>query len=389
MAGTRYNMISMSRTRTNEQGMVSILITMIMIIVITLIVLGFSEVTRRNQREALDNQLSTQAYYAAESGVNAAANFLSNYSGAPINTSNCTDFVTNSSSPPPGTPGGLGGTYGSSSGNTNVLNSATRTEYTCLMVNTVPGSLQVKPLSQDASQVWRIEDASGNLFTSFKFTWHQSSTVGATPDICNAGGKNPSYDGAAGTTWQCHYGILRLDLLPIPASGTIPSATLENPEAATTLYLEPSYVSGGNTYSLAAPVTASTCTTVASNCPAQIVHVRCTNSGPTPDCHLTLNLLGATKAEYFARLSMVYEDAADVQLTAQDTVGNAQFKDGQAIIDATGQAQDELRRVQVRIPLVRPTSSLPAFALQSTGSICKQIRAGPAASGVPYTDSCP
>ena len=43
-----------------------------MIVIISLIVLGFAQLARRNQRQTLDSQLSTQTYYAAESGVNAA-----------------------------------------------------------------------------------------------------------------------------------------------------------------------------------------------------------------------------------------------------------------------------------------------------------------------------
>jgi len=43
----------------NQTGLVSIMVTIIMMLVISLIVLGFATVTRRNTREALDRQLST------------------------------------------------------------------------------------------------------------------------------------------------------------------------------------------------------------------------------------------------------------------------------------------------------------------------------------------
>ena len=45
-------------------------------IVMSLIVLGFAQISRRNQRESLDRQLSTQAFYAAESGVNDARELI-------------------------------------------------------------------------------------------------------------------------------------------------------------------------------------------------------------------------------------------------------------------------------------------------------------------------
>ena len=56
--------------------MVAILVTMNLMIVISLIVLGFAQISRRNQRQSLDRQLSTQAFYAAETAVNDAADLI-------------------------------------------------------------------------------------------------------------------------------------------------------------------------------------------------------------------------------------------------------------------------------------------------------------------------
>src|SRR5260370_15103164 len=63
---------NMTKKRQAEAGIVSIMVTMITMIVISLIVLGFADIARNEQRNSLDDQLSTQAYYAAESGVNDA-----------------------------------------------------------------------------------------------------------------------------------------------------------------------------------------------------------------------------------------------------------------------------------------------------------------------------
>ena len=60
----------------DDKGLVSFMITIIMMLVITLIVIGFTQVSNRNRRESLDRQLSTQAFYAAESGVNEALKVL-------------------------------------------------------------------------------------------------------------------------------------------------------------------------------------------------------------------------------------------------------------------------------------------------------------------------
>ncbi|HET6924792.1 MAG TPA: pilus assembly PilX N-terminal domain-containing protein, partial [Candidatus Saccharimonadales bacterium] len=85
--------------RGDERGMVSIMVTLVMIIVITLIVIGFAQVVRRNQRETLDRQLSTQAYYAAETGINDAykAMFIDsspqNFSFQPSYKTDCSAFM--------------------------------------------------------------------------------------------------------------------------------------------------------------------------------------------------------------------------------------------------------------------------------------------------------
>jgi Tfp pilus assembly protein PilX len=63
--------------QNNQDGMASILITILMMIVVSLVVLGFSQVTRTEQRESLNRQLSMQAFYAAESGINDAYSVIS------------------------------------------------------------------------------------------------------------------------------------------------------------------------------------------------------------------------------------------------------------------------------------------------------------------------
>jgi len=58
------------KLRNNEKGVISIIVTMVFIIVVGLIVLGFGEISRNQSRQTVDNQLSTASYYAAQSGIN-------------------------------------------------------------------------------------------------------------------------------------------------------------------------------------------------------------------------------------------------------------------------------------------------------------------------------
>jgi len=374
-------MTSMSKTRENEQGIVSILVTMIMILVISLTVLGFAQISRRNQREALDNQLSTQAYYAAESGVNAAVNYLTNPVNidANFNNTNCTDFLNTLAS----------------TGVSNKLDTATNTKYTCLMVNTQPTTLNVAPLTQTSNTILHMENADGNPpgpvkpFTQLQFLWQQQTGTDFPGGPCTAtggtGGTLPSMG-----AWNCPYGILRLDLTD---ATTIDSADLTANKNTTSFYFIPSYNSGAPFYSASKPkavtlpaLAASACTNAAGNCPVNIVPVTCSAGG---GCGVQLNLSGAG-GEYFARLSMLYQDSASVTVKAGDLAhsiasGGVQFTGGQAVIDSTGQSQDELRRIQVRIPLVASSGTVPVYGLQTTQSICKLLSDGP---GITTQDDC-
>ena len=350
----------------DEKGMASILVTMIMMIVITLIVLGFSQVTRQNQREALDDQLSTEAYYAAESGVNAAVKFLTtgNNSALDIDTvgqGQCQTFINNQ--PTDAVPG-LGG------GGVNVLNTTTNTQYTCLMVDTTPSSLKVSPLTQADATVLHLKSSSGNPFKTLQFQWNEeTNSPFDTPGLNKCYSTGDTANLPAYGSWNCPFGLLRLDLVNA-SNGDVSNAAFDSNQYVSSFYMIPTY--SNNSPSLTV------------NPPVQKVFVECALGGA---CTLTLNLPG-NSAEYYARLSMVYQDASNLTITATDTTNNAvNFTGGQALIDSTGQAQDELRRVQVRIPLATADGTLPQYGLQTTDSICKQLADGPTIN--PTIDSCP
>ena len=344
-----------------ESGMVSILVTIIMMIVISLIILGISQVTRSNQREQLNSQLSTQAYYAAESGLNQAVKYFQTNPTAAVDTvsaNNCTQFIT-------GNLGGAMGTY-------NMLDSSTGTSYTCLMVDSTPPSLQKAPLTQDANTVWHVRDASGANFSRLEFKWKPNSGTQFTGanNTCNATGF-PAYK-----NWKCAFGVLRLDLVNV--SGTVATSNLNGLQSASVtraLYLVPTFtVSGVTTQALTGN-------------PGQVVNVKCT-TGASSLCDIKLTFGGAWPAgsDYFVRMSVIYQDTDSLTLVGTDAAGVAQFAGGQAVIDVTGKAQDELRRVQARIPLTEAASPIPNFGLQTTDNLCKQLAVAP---GLNTLDTCP
>jgi Tfp pilus assembly protein PilX len=325
--------------RQHEAGMVSILVTMILLIVISLIVLGFAQISRRNQRQTLDRQLSSQAFYAAETGVNDVRNLINQAlaSGATIPAK--TD-CTNGSGP-------AASFY--SAGLNPTLSGVDNVSYSCVMVDPSPTSLAYSDIGTTGT-VAPMTSADGNNFSSITLTW-QSKTGSATPTV----GCPSSATGVFSPTpsWTCGYGVLRLDLVPVPAAG-MTTASLQNSTFTTFMV----------------PVTAGTSTVsyASSTAGNNLIATHCTNT----QCSMTINGLSGTR--YYMRLLSQYKDVS-LQISAKDSVGTAiKIQGSQAVIDATGKAQDILRRIQVRLPLTASSTNLMSdYAVETTDAICKRF----------------
>lgn len=327
------NMHTTRQLRTNQQGMVSIMVTMILMIVMSLIVLGFAQNARRNQRETLDRQLSTQAFYAAESGVNDAKELISKSTAIPPAKSSCTDA-------------GTGGYYQSLLDN-STLNNTANVSYSCVLVNPAPKQLDYDGVSTTGT-IAPIFSGSGSAFGSIDMTW-QSKTGSATPTngcptqyVSGTGAFTPT------STWTCGYGVVRIDLVPV--SGNLDANSLQN--NARTFYAVPTKTTGTNTYNFSTEGN-------------KVIGVKCTNTS------CTLNVSGLTGTQYYMRMQSIYQDVSMKIASSQGLAG------AQIVVDSTGKAQDVLRRIQVRFPISETGSKnqLPDNALQSTDSICKRFAA--------------
>jgi Tfp pilus assembly protein PilX len=329
-----------SRTslRYSQAGMVSIMTTMVLMIVISLIVLGFAQLSRRNQRETLDRQLSTQAFYAAESGINDVRELIKGALATGTVTvpekTGCTDT-------------GAGAFYASLNPD---IDASKNVRYTCILVDPSPEVLRYSDVGSTSIVVPAIS-ASGANFSTIKFDW-QSKLTGGTPISGCPTTTNNVFSPTA--SWTCGYGVFRFDLVPV--NGTFNSTDLRN--RAMTTFAVP-FSSGGVT---SIPYAANTANT------NNRVGVRCTNSG----CSLTIT--GLNQNSYYMRISSIYQDAA-LQVSGTNAGGaNMEISGAQAVIDATGKAQDVLRRIQVNVPLrASSQNQLSDYAIQSTDSICKRF----------------
>lgn len=319
-----------------EAGLVSIMVTLILMIVISLIVLGFAQISRRNQRQALDRQLSTQAFYAAESGVNDARDLINQAvtAGSTITAkSDC---------------GAGSGIY---AGLNPDLDGATsnEAEYTCVMINPTPQTLLYSDVGSSASTIVPIISAAGTNISRVALTW-QTKDDTSTPTVgCPTTTSNIF---SPTSSWTCGYGVIRLDL--VPTSGTFNYATLQNNTMTTFLV---SQSSGGGTT-----------TGYAAGGANNLIGVACTNAS------CTFSITGLSVNQYFLRISSIYKNVS-LQVAAFDASNNQlALRDAQAIIDATGKAQDVLRRIQVHVPLTASSQNqMSDYVMQSTDSICKRF----------------
>jgi Tfp pilus assembly protein PilX len=314
-----------SRVRTNERGIISIFVTMSMMIVVSLVVVGFAQVARREQRLSQDNQLSSQAYYAAESGINRTAKLIeqSLATGNVIQPDTSCDEVD------------------------NVLSVEDDIKFTCVTVEPSPDTIR-GTLSSESSKTFKLKTSS--TLSGFKVSWQVSDDSKSRSGCPAASGEQFTNN----QSWNCPFGVLRYDLTRVP-TGTFTSTVLQ--QNTRSGFISPTSVNGGTT-SIDLANGSNTFTT------GNRAFVSCSDS----ECSATFNNLQAGK-EYYLNLRLMYGSSAPVEIAS--TTSGQQFVDSQVQIDATGKAQDVLRRVRVYKSLINDSNGLDAAMIVGDGP-CKQ-----------------
>ncbi len=344
--------VTMNTIKTRDQrGLVSFMITLIMMMVISLIVIGFTQVTNSNRREELDRELSMQAFYAAESGVNAATGIVRASLSAPTGVkaqTTCNDS-----------------TYPASA---TALSSSPSVGYTCLLVNPDVPSI-VTNANQQTSSVFPLDPVTSTGVattpTQLTFTWSAAQGTTAWAAGCQTYGSFPNNGGS----YTCAFGLLRVDLM-YGASGGSAAALAAN---TVTLFMQP----------LAWGSHAQTITSFSS--PKGII-VGALYDSASKTYTATVSLAPAVQTtQYYVRITTLYRDSPRIVVDGTNAGTDLSFANAQAIIDSTGKAQDVLRRIQVTVPLQQYDSNIPEGAVQSVAAVCKQFSTY---SGY-YQTSCP
>lgn len=382
--------------KRSESGAAAIVVTFILIIIISLIVSGTLLTVRRNEREALDRQQSTQAFYAAESGVNDAIKALKNgYPGydGDSGTGNKTHCNPDLDATSP------------LSGSVNQLSSGV--QYSCLLINTSPSSATYNVNTTVASDV---DINTSTPITNLVFTWKADgiADTNQTWDGINTNNypKFPSPNNWKNNGQQM-IGILRANITNLDCSnwsnscmrngsttsfGPFARTSLDNDNYTAYFYPNPPgggpiTVCGGG--QLPTPFNGTAIyvdNTISSNndlCQGQIMKASC-GAITANACTMNVDVTNAnsdsikqTHSKHFhIRLSSIYTPS-DVTIVALNGNNTLPLIGTQYIIDSTGKAQDILKRIQVR---AAPTSTglvTPIFAVQGASGICKSLQINP------------
>ncbi|MEO6513192.1 MAG: pilus assembly PilX N-terminal domain-containing protein [Candidatus Saccharimonadales bacterium] len=343
-----------NQVRKSESGMVAVMVTLIMIIVISLIVIGFAQVSRRTQRSSLDTQLSTQAFYAAESGLNDTLAIMRNA----INTNNPILPKATCAN---------GGMYASLTAASVIGNAADNVSYTCVIVDPAPTKLKFKlgapSLDTSSTEVIKLKSSGGQAFNTITYSWVPAPGQSAQP-LANCPGAASQYPVATGAApWNCKFPVLRTELTPTNVLSR--DGLMDNTHVN---FLEPVRAGGGGNYVWATDNAKS----VAANCAAV--------------CTATVNFSGAGVNSYYLRINTLYLGTS-LTISAKDALGaDIGFADAQAQISVTGKAQDVLRRILVAVSLDAVPKSSPSSALMSGDSVCKRFMVTAGSFDGPATD---
>ncbi len=331
----------------DQSGFASIVIALVLVLVMSLLTVAFSQLARREQKSALDKQLATQAYYAAESGVNDIIKNLDAVSALSNDPNTC---LTNAELSHIGlTPTGNRGVSISASDNA--------VSYACVLVDANPDTLQYSGVGpeEQKSSAFSISDS----LKAFTINWVSADQTKTTP---RTAAETPKF--SPKTSWNSP-GVLQVSITPLTDMSR--AGLIANTGTA---FLYP----GGSN-----PSTISY-NDIKGTEKGAIVHGHCNYTGgkyPGYPCRATITDFNEPAGTKFLIRILNYYTASNILISDAINQANvpSDFVGAQAKIDVTGRAQDVLKRIQVRSPISEISRDF-GFTIEGQ-SICKRTTTYP------------
>lgn len=402
--------------KTEEYGFASLVVAFILILVMSLLTVGFAQLARREQQTALDQQLANQAYYAAETGVNQVkaqipalvAAYNLNPTDSQLNGKTCLTSVKGVQL-------------------TNAIDATNSVSFTCALVNMAPATNSIPDTSSTGSGNYIFTSTAA--MPSLTFSWGSNPSVNNTPASSSCSGNGcflPALDWYA-KKWPP---VVQLSITPLGTGLftrnqliTNTFTTLLYPSTGVSTVSVDKYASSTACPATTPPTSVGNVTYVApdgvspddssvapdgvshddSSCNDQIVGPINTPSNTTYPFSETINGLNGTAGEsWLVHYVYMYGgvntciqtfapgSAGGCVYTNTTTTTTSDFADSQIEVDVTGKAKDVEKRLVEYLPASSGSSTttttqngistLPDYAIDS-GDVCKQFATNPETPG--------
>lgn len=385
----------MINPRNQQSGFVALFSTIFFMLLITVITLGFIQITSVEQQQALNNDLSASALASAQSGLEDGKRAILKYFSLPAGPQKTT-YYSAMTAPGANSCTSLTGStiatdLGLSATGNVVNNSQINQAYSCLTVNLNSPDF-ISDSSAGKSQIVPLK-AVGGAYSQVKVSWHLLSSAvgtdgdglpGATPGTAPYYAAGPllypqinSSTPSLGWNALGYPAYLRVQLFGYPSSGSFTRTDLTTRSRSVLL------VPGTNGIDATTPInfgTADPNPGVFGTTELQPQTIKC---DPTPTanigsyaCTALLELptgasFASTSNTYFLRVTPVYGQS-HFRVALVNSGSEVQFDQVQPIIDATGRANDVFRRLQARAQ-VNQLVNYPEFAVETAATICKNM----------------
>lgn len=330
-----------------QSGMVSMVVTMIIMVMLSLIVLGFAKVSRRELRQGLDRQLISQATYASESGINDAQEYLKTAAPKSGSDTTCNKYAD--------TPTGLYKGRSENLDGSTVVSCVLVTDKTKdLLYDSVGTNEQVVfPLQSDTAAINAVgiswDDNSANP------TYDNSTCPPSVATGANAA-DNELY---RAIDWHCPAGALRVDIV---SGADLTRAGMLSSVQSFLLY-----------------PTSNSAVTTQTMAYGQQFWTKCSATATPRKCNAIMKLPATSTGGtlYYVRIKPIYRSAYISVRASTDaaTFTPVDLRGTQAMIDSTGRANDVVKRLVARVPIcpggVACGKQPAGYALQSSETICK------------------
>lgn len=337
--------------KLNQKGIVSFLTVTFLAAILLLITVGFTKVMLSNQRQSLDGQLNTQAFYAAESGINDVLTNYTTLKGAGVfNKTGCNDVISQI----PRSPTGLAA---------NILDpTEPDIKYTCLLVDDKTEFIEFSDATSTSGKLYKLKNAAGNAISNIRISWGNEDEIDKRGDLLLP---------PQGDAWP--------ETIPPLLRVTIyyPGSNFSRPNLITsqkTFFLIP-YNGFGSTSDVSPE-------------DGKITGIRCDEPSTAPyRCIADINIssyAGSASQEgdggLFIRIRPIYDHFPPPTIEIKDMTGGGSstnyFEDAQYTIDSTGRANDVYKRIKVTVD-INDNVPFPEYGVLSGGNLCKQFIAWP------------